>query len=489
SRNTDKILAQLKADLEMARNRTGVPGMSVAVMHKGKLIFAEGFGKRNQKDPFTPETRSMIGSLTKAFTATTIGELVAEGKMDWDTTPVNAYLTDFITIDPILTSQLTMQNLLSHRTNFPSLDINWFWGKESRRDLIKRIRYVETKSKLTTSLNYHNVMYAVAGEAAARVAGVPIEQLVRNKILCPLGLTNTGFTMDELRNSPNFAVPFMADSYKDAVAGQFIELPMDGGTEKTAAAGDIYSDILDLVRWGQVIMMGGQQYGKQVLSKDGVDTTLTAHTIFNPAMRDPDFGLYTQYGMGWLLNSYKGNNFFEHSGSVFGYITDLAVFPNAELVVATLTNSHLTALPAFMKFRIADDILGLYKSHDWLVNATKSTQAHHAMNKEDIKGKFPKRVPNKPPVHDLSMYVGDYVHPGHGTTTVHLKEGKLHISLGAFIGVLTHYHFESFATVLRHTTEAMGQLVTFNTGGDGNVSGVTLAPMGPTVTYKKKVEG
>lgn len=154
--------------------------------------------------------------------------------------------------------------------------------------------------------------------------------------------------------------------------------------------------------------------------------------------------------------------------------------------MATLTNSHLTALPAFMKFRIADDILGLHKSHDWLVNATKSTQAHYAMNEEDIKGGFPKRVPNKPPAHDLSMYVGDYVHPGHGTTTVHLEEGKLHISLGAFRGALTHYHFESFATVFRHTTEAMGQLVTFNTDGGGNVSGVTLAPMGPAVTYKKK---
>lgn len=156
--------------------------------------------------------------------------------------------------------------------------------------------------------------------------------------------------------------------------------------------------------------------------------------------------------------------------------------------MATLTNSHLTALPAFMKFRIADDILGLYKSHDWLVNATKSTQAHYDMN-ENIAGGFPKQILNKPPAHDLSVYAGDYVHPGHGTTTVYLEKSKLHISLGAFRGVLTHYHFESFATVFRHTTEVMGQLVTFNTGGDGKVSGITFAPMGPVVTFKKEVEG
>lgn len=58
----------------------------------------------------------MLGSVTKAFTATAVGELVAEGKMDWDTTPVNTYLPEFETHDPILTSQLTMQDLLSHRT-------------------------------------------------------------------------------------------------------------------------------------------------------------------------------------------------------------------------------------------------------------------------------------------------------------------------------------------------------------------------------------
>lgn len=57
TRDTDAILAKLKIDLEPARNRAGIPGMSVAVIHKGKLVFAEGYGKRNQKDPFTPEVR------------------------------------------------------------------------------------------------------------------------------------------------------------------------------------------------------------------------------------------------------------------------------------------------------------------------------------------------------------------------------------------------------------------------------------------------
>ncbi|KAG0358789.1 hypothetical protein BGX24_005914, partial [Mortierella sp. AD032] len=98
---------ELRATIERAMSRCGVPGMAIAVLHKNELVFAEGFGKRNKDDPYTVETVQPIGSLTKAFTATAIGELVAEGKVDWDTTPVNKYLPEFKFKDPILTSQLT----------------------------------------------------------------------------------------------------------------------------------------------------------------------------------------------------------------------------------------------------------------------------------------------------------------------------------------------------------------------------------------------
>ncbi|KAF9203516.1 hypothetical protein BGZ59_001574, partial [Podila verticillata] len=476
ARDTNAVLAKLKVDLEVARNQTGTHGMSVAIIHKGKLIFAEGFGKRNKNDPFTPETLSMLGSVTKAFTATTVGELVSEGKMDWDTTPVNTYLPEFVTHDPVLTSQLTMQDLLSHRTNFPDLDFCWFWGNETRLELIKRMRHVEVKPKMPVIVNYNNAMYAVAGEAAARVAGVPLEKLVRDKIFRPLGLSNTGFSMTEMSESSNFALPYQADSYEDAVAGRFVELPLDGGTQKVAAAGDMYSTVLDLARWGHVVMKGGMQNGKQVLSKEGIEATLTAHSIFDPAIRDPDLALSQQYGMGWILNSYKGNNLYEHSGGHFGYVTYLALFPNADLVVAHLTNSGLTGLFRRTAFHVADEILGLPKTKAWLTEtAIEDTKKAYAVTDETIKGIFPERVPNKPPTHELANYTGEYNHPGLGIATVRLEGGKLHIAFGAFTGVLNHYHYDSFSTVFQHPGLKMGQLVAFNIGPDGKISGATFA--------------
>ncbi|KAF9350434.1 hypothetical protein BGX26_011398, partial [Mortierella sp. AD094] len=107
----------MNAVLEKAKVDCGIPGMSVAILYKGEIIYAKGFGRRNESgDPFTEETVMPIASVTKAFTSTAIGELVAEGKMDWDKTPVSKYLPEFELQDPVLTSQLTMVDLLSHRT-------------------------------------------------------------------------------------------------------------------------------------------------------------------------------------------------------------------------------------------------------------------------------------------------------------------------------------------------------------------------------------
>lgn len=168
-------------------------------------------------------------------------------------------------------------------------------------------------------------------------------------------------------------------------------------------------------------------------------------------------------------------------------MTNLAMFPGAELVVAHITNADFTGLPMYIAYHVADQLLGLPKSMDWItVNAIQASKNLWAFNERDAKGTFPPRVPNKPATHELSAYAGEYVHPGHGTTTVRLEGGQLHISLGAFKGVLSHYHYDSFTTVFEHTSLKLGELVTFSVGTDGNVSSVSFSAMGAPVTAAKK---
>ncbi|KAF9183236.1 hypothetical protein BGZ51_004158 [Haplosporangium sp. Z 767] len=474
-------LADLKEVLEKARVHCGVPGMSVAVLHKGKLIFAEGFGKRNEQEPFTVETLTSIASVTKAFTAAAIGELVAEGKADWDTTPVNKYLPEFEVSDPVLTSQLTFVDLLSHRTGLPPIDIGWFRNTEKRIDLIKRIKHVPLDSKLRSKSNYSNVMYAVAGEAAANIAGTSYEHLVEAKILKPLGLLNTGFSVTEMKKRPNHAMPYEAASFEDAQKGKFILGYLDHIYMADAPAGDLYSNVLDLVRWGRVIMKLGELDGKQVLNKESVTELLSGHTFMENTRRSSEFAPVLAYGLGWMVDTYKGQILYRHSGSNPGFISNLTIYPDADLVIAHLTNIDSTGLPAYTSYYIADELLNLPKTQDWLSDAAiKATQMQYDQKAKGAKGDFPERQKDRPSSHGLEAFVGDYMNPVFGDVSICLETRDddeteaLYFKLRVFDSKLVHYHYDSFTTTLIDFTVKMAFLVTFQTGADGTVVGFEL---------------
>ncbi|KAG0197669.1 hypothetical protein BGX33_000432 [Mortierella sp. NVP41] len=488
-----KPLHGLYAVLEKARIESGIYGMAVSVLHKGELIFAEGFGKRNAKDPFTKDTLMPIGSCSKAFTATAIGELVAEGKMDWDKTPVNTYLPEFEVKDPVVTSQLTLEDLLSHRTNQPRMDLRWIESEESTADLIKALRHAEYPSKLTSKLNYNNYMYAVAGEAAARVAGVSYEKLVETKILEPLGLTNTGFSQSALPKYSDYALPFDAASFEDAQKGNFIQGELDKVPLSVAAAGDLHSNVLDLARWGRVVLKEGELDGKQILNKEkNIAETLTGRTFMTGARRTPDFAPVLAYGLGWMIDAYKGHTFYHHTGGISTFVSSITVYPDLDLVVSVLCNFGKAYIVADLHCYIVDELLGLPKTEDWLFdNLIKKVKSLYEKSELAAKGPLPKRIENKPHVHALQEYVGEYTEGTYGDVSISLHEEEedatntdadhqqgqkekkqvLYFKYGGFHNKMEHYHFETFKVVLKLFWVAEGLGINFQTGSDGKVVG------------------
>ncbi|KAF9956491.1 hypothetical protein BGZ72_002770 [Mortierella alpina] len=462
--------------LEKARVRSGIPGMSVAILHKGKLVFAEGFGKRNEFEPFTAETLMPIASLTKAFTAAAIGELVGEGKMDWDATPVSKYLPEFELQDPGL----------------PRVDLGWFWNTESRRDLVKRLKHVKMESKLRTALQYNNVMYGVAGEAAANVAGMSYEELVKAKVLKPLGLSSTGFSTMEMKKNSNYALPYEAASFKDAQGGVFQQLPLDNMATACAPSGDIYSNVLDLVHWGQIIMNYGEHNGTQLLNRASVIEMLSGHTIDLKGRRTSEFGPVRAYGLGWSLDTYKGYILYTHGGHNPGYISSLSLFPDAELVIAHLANVDSTALPNAIPYHIADELLDLPRTQDWIgVVTLNDTRQKYKDLAEEAQGDFPERIRNKPSVHDPSELAGDYSNPVYGDLSIRLEgsdngEEMMRIRMRVFEGTLEHYHYDSFYTVLRHSSFKFANLLTFVTGQDGKITGFQMELLDRVEVFQRK---
>ncbi|KAF8975666.1 hypothetical protein BGZ46_008935 [Entomortierella lignicola] len=453
-------LDNIRQFLKQGMNHTGTVGMSIAIIYKGKLIFSEGYGRRNEHDPYTPETLSMIGSCTKAFTAAAVGELVAEGKVDWDTTPVSEYLPEFQLNDPYLNAQTTLADLLSHRSALPELNYAWFYNTESRESLVKRTKYATAAPKLTPYTNYNNIAFAIGGLAAANAVGMEYEDLVREKVLKPLGLENTGFSSKEMSKHDNFAWPFVAYSFEEAQQGRVQMINYTNMATASAPAGDIYSNVLDFARWGQTILQNGVKDGKQVLNSTSLGTILSGQSIFTARNLNPDFPPTSTYGLGWALESYKGKIVFAHDGSVDSYSAFLALFPDSELAQQVIS----------------------------------STQALYEQYLPVPGSGLPPRIKNSPPSHKLNNYVGVYDNPVYGDLDIKLEENgglnkeRLHMKMRVFEGKLDHYHFDSFNTTFGYSVIQTVQLVTFITDRDGSVAGVEFILDDPNnlVHFQKK---
>ncbi|KAF9947601.1 hypothetical protein BGZ70_002604 [Mortierella alpina] len=466
--------------------------MSIAVLYKGELIFAQGFGKRNEHgDPFDAMTLAQIGSITKSFTATAIGEMVAEGKLDWDKTPVNKYLPEFELDDFGMTSQLTFVDMLSHRTGIPNIDLAFYRSKESRLDIIKRMKNVKAPSKLGSKADYMNSMYAVAGEAAARVAGSSYEDIVREKVIRPLGLTHTGFSVKEMKSrSNNHAMPLFAETLKDAQKGVFITEPQDEVYATMAPGVDIYSNVLDLVKYGRVILKGGELDGQQVLNMASIQQTLTPQSIMEIPRRGPEFPPMLTYGLGWFQDSYKGHASYHHIGGVGGSSSSLVLFPDDDLVIAQLSNLLRTSLHNPIEYFIADQLFGLAKTQDWIMDrALKETQETYERLEKDLAGinRIPERVPNKPLTHPLQEYAGIYTHSVFGDMLVRLenstkekqeehekREEYLSFELFGISNRMEHHHYEVFVMKFHDVSFKKIALASFRTGADGSVDSLLL---------------
>src|SRR5690349_721118 len=141
-----------------------VPGVALAVVQDGKVIYAKGYGFRDveQKLPVNTSTLFPIGSITKSFTSLSFAILKDEGKVDWDK-PVRDYLPEFQMYDPIVTERATPRDLFAHRTGLPRHDLVWYSSDFSREDLVGRLRYLKPNKSFRSAYQYNNLTIMTMG--------------------------------------------------------------------------------------------------------------------------------------------------------------------------------------------------------------------------------------------------------------------------------------------------------------------------------------
>lgn len=423
-----------------------VPGIGVGIVVKNQLVFAKGYGYRDygKRLPYTPTTTQPIASNTKLFTAVAAGLLVDEGKLDWDK-PIRQYVPSIKFYNDDLDRTITVRDMLSHRTGITRHDLIWYKSDFTQKELFERLKYLEPSEAPRSVFLYNNMMYSGTGYSIELLAGKPWESVVRERILTPLGMTSTTFTIADMLKTPEPGVPYT--ERRDNT--ELYQIPYYSDAIGVAPAGAINSNIQDISHWLIALMNGGVYNGKQVLPKAVIKQTLA------PSIALPNTGLEVRgwgellnsaYGMGRWTASYRGHLVAYHGGDLPGFHSQVSTMPYDSIgVIVFVIGDHAAPLYNIVSWNVYERLLGLS-----LTPWSERQNTIRLKNKEADKTARTKagagRVANTRPSHPIKDYVGEYEHPAYGVLTVSQGDTSLMFDFHKIRMPLSHFHYDRFDT-------------------------------------------
>ena len=447
-----------------------VPGLAVAIVKDGKVVYAKGFGYRDVKKGLkvSPDTLFAIGSCSKSFTATSLAILSGEGKLDWDKS-LRDYLPDFRLQDAYATAQLRPRDLVTHQSGLPRHDLVWYGSPLSRKEIYERLRYLEPSRPLHARYQYNNLMFMTAGVLVERLSGNTWEEFVRRRILDPLGMKTSNFSVSDSQKTPDFSLPYEEQN------GEVKEIPFRN-IDAIGPAGSINSSVNEMTRWLLLQLGKGKFEGHQIIPEKSLAETHTPQIVAGGDLKY-DESFYSSYAMGWGVTSYRGHPALAHSGGIDGFTSAVRFLPKDQLGVVVLTNSSSPA-SGLIASNAVDRMLGLNEA-PWAQrareDAAKGREAQAKAKAEDEA----KRKKDAPPTHKLADYAGQFEHPAYQTLTIRQEGEQLKFDLHGLSGGLKHYHYDIFQGA-EGAAGLEGTKVTFLVNRAGEIDSVSI-PLEPNV--------
>lgn len=453
-----------------------VPGMAVAIVKGGEVIYAKGFGFRDveKKLPVTENTLFPIGSATKAFTTFVMGQLADEGKLEFDT-PVITYLPEFRLYDVVATERLTPRDLVTHRSGLPRHDLMWV-SKEQRprADMVRRLAYLPNNKDVRVAWQYNNLMFLTAGFMEERLTGKSWEENIRERILLPLGMKRTTLNNTDSQKDANFAF-----GYREKEEGDGTERMDFRDITTMGPAGSINSSVVEMANWVKLNLADGE-FGDVKLIKASTLRELHAPQMtMGGGSPDPEV-VSVGYAMGWFVDVYRGKRRLHHGGNIDGFSAMTAFLPREDAGVIVLTNMNGTGLPEMMARHVFDRLLGV-EGKDWNGAALAQRAAAKKQAKEGKAKLAEARKQGTHPSHPISDYVGKYEHPGYGVIAIAMdgssSEAALQFTYNGIVTPLEHWHYDVFSGKRNEQDRTFESFkLVFETGLDGEI-GALRAPM------------
>lgn len=463
----------LEATVASAMEAFHVPGMAVAVVKDGVVVSAKGYGVKTlgQPAPVDDQTLFGIASNTKVLTAAALGTLVDEGRLEWDA-PVIRYLPWFRLSDPYVTREITIRDLLVHRSGLGlgAGDLLW-WPPSTynRRQIAERIAEIPLATSFRSAYAYDNVLYLVAGQVIESITGKSWEDYVSERLLKRMGMTTSTVTHSSASGGGNVATPH-------AFVSGALQTVKPFDSDNTNPAGGIMSNAKDIAKWLIVFLNRGRLAEGTRLYSEAVATEL--ETMVTPLRGGPlpaELSAlkanFRGYALGLGVSDYRGRKLVTHTGGLPGYTSRLAWLPEINAGVAILTNQESGDAWNSVAWTVLDHYLGATDTA-WVGAYSKVKARRDADEAKAEAATVSKRDTGSSPSLPLAKYAGTYNDSWYGDIAIALAEGRLVMRFTktpVLIGDLEHWQHDTFVVKWRDRELRADAFLTFALDPDGAI--------------------
>ena len=332
--------ASIDADVAAIVQHEHLPGLAMAVVDHGQVVYQHADGMRGDGGHIDQDTLFKIASNSKAMTAALLARLVQQEQLRWDD-PVQRYLPEFRMHDAWVGQQMQVRDLLIHNSGLGlgAGDL-MLWPEPNaftRADIIAGLAHLKPVSSFRSRYAYDNLMYVVAGEVAAAAGGKPYDQLMREQVFEPLGMDRCQVGAWPVKQVGNVAQPH---AWR---AGRNVVVNSDGETSPdltSMAAGGIRCSLRDMTRWMQVLLE--PSLVPDWLNAEQRRTLWTLHMPMplGERQRRWDNAHFYGYGYGWRVSDMDGQWKVAHTGTLSGMYSSLALLPDRKVGVVMLINGE-----------------------------------------------------------------------------------------------------------------------------------------------------
>ena len=360
--------------VEQLRKAFGVPGVTIAIVEDGKVTLAHGWGVRDitTRQPVDADTIFFTGSTGKAFTNAALATLVDAGKIKWDDKVID-HMPDFRMWDPWVTREMTIRDLLVHRSGLGLGEGDLLFlpnSTLSRKETVRRIRYLKPATSFRSGYAYDNILYMAAGQLIEEVSGETWEQYIHDHVFAPLGMNHSTDTDAEFLANPNHARPHSRSG--GAIHGLGTQTALDENAtiaQNAAPAGGLAISANDMSHWLLTQLGHGKIAGsdKRLFSDEQSQQMWTPEVIQPIRHFPPEFAAtepnFSQYALGWDIEDYRGTKVVAHDGAVLGSQATIALVPGKNIGIFIAANSEDGEIILGLRDELLDYYLGAPQGH------------------------------------------------------------------------------------------------------------------------------